>query len=77
MKSLKYVHSAGIIHRDIKPANVLLSEACELKVRYQIGIVCSFVLLFQRKESAVEITAPRDSGACFGREWSKLVFLCV
>jgi serine/threonine protein kinase len=28
LKSLRYIHSGGIMHRDIKPANILVSEAC-------------------------------------------------
>ncbi len=40
MKSLRYIHSAGIIHRDIKPANLLLSESCQLKVRARVGAAC-------------------------------------
>lgn len=32
LKSLKYMHSGGVIHRDIKPSNLLLNSECLVKV---------------------------------------------
>eukprot|EP00792_Barthelona_sp_PAP020_P005185 TRINITY_DN2543_c1_g2_i1.p1 TRINITY_DN2543_c1_g2~~TRINITY_DN2543_c1_g2_i1.p1 ORF type:complete len:373 (+),score=45.51 TRINITY_DN2543_c1_g2_i1:38-1156(+) len=32
LKSLKYLHSGGLIHRDLKPANVLLNAQCKVKL---------------------------------------------
>ncbi|XP_024525747.1 extracellular signal-regulated kinase 2 isoform X2 [Selaginella moellendorffii] len=31
-KSLKYLHSAGLLHRDIKPSNLLLDSDCRCKL---------------------------------------------
>ena len=31
-KTLKYLHSAGILHRDLKPSNILLDSGCKIKV---------------------------------------------
>lgn len=56
MKSLKYIHSAGIIHRDIKPANVLLSEACDLKL-------CDFGLARGRESADSDVVAEATSTA--------------
>jgi serine/threonine protein kinase len=32
LRSLKYMHSAGVLHRDLKPSNLLLNSNCDLKV---------------------------------------------
>lgn len=32
LKSLKYLHSAGLLHRDIKPSNILLNSDCHIKL---------------------------------------------
>lgn len=32
LRSLKYMHSAGVLHRDLKPSNLLLNANCDLKV---------------------------------------------
>jgi len=32
LKSLKYMHSAGLIHRDLKPSNMLVNSDCQMKV---------------------------------------------
>lgn len=32
MKSLKFLHSAGLLHRDIKPSNLLLNSECHMKL---------------------------------------------
>lgn len=32
IRSLKYMHSAGVLHRDLKPSNLLLNSNCDLKV---------------------------------------------
>ena len=32
LKSLKFMHSGGLIHRDIKPSNLLLNSECLVKV---------------------------------------------
>lgn len=31
-KTLKYLHSAGILHRDLKPSNILLDSSCKIKI---------------------------------------------
>ena len=31
-RSLKYMHSAGVLHRDLKPGNLLVNANCDLKV---------------------------------------------
>lgn len=32
LKSLKYMHSAGLIHRDLKPSNILINSDCQIKL---------------------------------------------
>jgi mitogen-activated protein kinase 15 len=32
LKSLKYIHSAGLIHRDLKPSNILINSECHVKM---------------------------------------------
>ena len=31
-KTLKYLHTAGILHRDLKPSNILLDTSCRVKL---------------------------------------------
>jgi mitogen-activated protein kinase 1/3 len=31
-RSLKFLHSGGVIHRDIKPSNILANESCDIRV---------------------------------------------
>ena len=31
-KSLKYIHSGGLIHRDLKPSNMLLNKDCQMRL---------------------------------------------
>lgn len=32
LKSIKYMHTGGLLHRDIKPSNLLLNTECHMKV---------------------------------------------
>lgn len=32
LRSILFLHSAGLIHRDIKPSNVLINEDCSIKL---------------------------------------------
>jgi len=32
LKSLKYLHSSGLIHRDLKPSNILINSDCHIKL---------------------------------------------
>ena len=31
-KTVKYLHSAGILHRDLKPSNILVDSSCRIKI---------------------------------------------
>jgi len=31
-RSMKFLHSGGVIHRDIKPSNILANESCDIRI---------------------------------------------
>ncbi|CAL5975154.1 Mitogen-activated_protein kinase [Hexamita inflata] len=51
LKSIKYLHSGGLLHRDLKPSNCLLNSACDLKL-------CDFGLARTLESSSQEAANP-------------------
>jgi mitogen-activated protein kinase 1/3 len=49
LRSLRVIHSAGVIHRDITPANILVNTNCDLKI-------CDFGLAKEESEEGEDMT---------------------